>query len=168
MMNKLSATTKGLIAGVVMVLISIAIYFAKGDFENNLQYITYAVYVATILWALYDFKNSAADNKSFKEYFSTGFRCFIVIAFIMVLFTFIFTRIDPTMKEQMAVIYRADLAAKGNYTGVEIEGMVQKAKDYFNIMLTSMAIFGYLVIGSMVTVITSLFLIKQSKTTTQV
>ena len=163
MIKKLSATTKGLIAGIIMVIISIAIYFAKGNFDNNLQYITYAVYVAAILWALYDFKNSAAENKSFKEYFSTGFRCFIVITFIMVLFTFIFTKVDPSMKEQMAVKYRADLAAKGNYTNVEIEAMVQKAKDYFNIMLTSMAIFGYLVIGSMVTVIVSLFFVRSNQ-----
>ncbi len=163
MINKLSATTKGLMAGVIMVIISIAIYFARGNFDNNLQYITYAVYVAAILWALYDFKNSAAENKSFKEYFSTGFRCFIVITFIMVLFTFIFTKVDPSMKEQMAVKYRADLAAKENYTNVEIEAMVQKAKDYFNIMLTSMAIFGYLVIGSMVTVIVSLFFVRSKQ-----
>ncbi len=163
MMNKLSATTKGLIAGILMVIISIAIYLVKGNFENNLQYITYAVYVAAILWALNDFKNSDAENKSFKEYFSTGFRCFIVIVFIMVLFTFIFTKIDPSLKEQMAVQYRAELSGKENYTSAEIDGMVQKAKDYYNIMLTSMAIFGYLVIGSMVTVLASLFFVKQKQ-----
>ncbi len=163
MINKLSPTIKGLIAGILMVLISIGIYLAKGNFDNNLQYITYAVYVAAILWTLIDFKNSTAENKSFKEYFSTGFRCFIVIAFIMVLFTFIYTKVDPSLKEQMAVNYRADLTAKGNYTGVEIDGMVQKAKEYFNIMLTSSAIFGYLVIGAMVTVVASLFFVKQNQ-----
>jgi hypothetical protein len=39
--------------------------------------------------------------------------------------------------------------------------MVQKAKDYFAIMLTSMAIFGYLIIGSMVTLLTTLFFLKK-------
>ena len=68
------------------------------------------------------------------------------------------------MKEQMGINYRTDLQSKGNYTPAEINNMVQKAKDYFNIMLTSMAIFGYLVIGAMVTVMVSLFLIRQSKT----
>lgn len=163
MINKFTPTIKGLIAGVLMVIISIAIYLAKGDFDNNLQYISYALYVATILWTLYDFQQSDAADKSFKQYFSTGFRCFIVITFIMVLFTFIFTKVDPSLKEQMAVKYRADLTAKGNYTATEIEGMVQKARDYFNIMLTSMAIFGYLVIGSMVTVVGSLFFVRKGR-----
>ena len=164
-MKKLTATYKGFITGIAMVAFSIGIYLVKGDFENNLQYITYGLYVAGILWALIDFKNSPEENKSFKNYFSTGFKCFIVITFLMVLFTFIFTKVDPGMKEQMAVKYRADLQAKGNYTPAEIEAMVQKAKDYFNTMLTSMAIFGYLVIGSMVTIAASLFFIKQKKTT---
>jgi ABC-type Na+ efflux pump permease subunit len=68
---------------------------------------------------------------------------------------------NPGMKEQMATTYRADLEAKGNYTVAEINTMVQKAKDYFAIMLTSMAIFGYLIIGSMVTLLTTLFFLKK-------
>ena len=67
------------------------------------------------------------------------------------------------MKEQMAVKFRSELVGKGNYTAPEIEEKVQQAKDYFSIMLTSMAIFGYLVIGSMVTIITTLFFIKKKQ-----
>ncbi|RYF89456.1 MAG: DUF4199 domain-containing protein [Chitinophagaceae bacterium] len=163
MMNKFTPTIKGVIAGVLMVLISIAIYFAKGDFDNPLQYISYAVYIGAILWSLYDFEQSDTADKSFKQYFSTGFRCFIVITFIMVIFTYIFTKADPSLKEQMAVKYRAELTGKGNYTAPEIDSMVQNAKDYFNIMLTSMAIFGYLVIGSMATVLGSLFFVRKGR-----
>ena len=146
-----------------MVFASICIFMLLGNFENNFQYITYSLYVGGILWALLDFKNSDAEKKGFKDYFSNGFKCFIVVTFIMVLFTLIFTQVDATLKDQMAIKYRADLASKGNYTPVEIDTMVQKAKDYFNIMLTSMAIFGYLIIGAMVSVIASLFFIQQEK-----
>jgi hypothetical protein len=162
-MKKINATYKGLITGLSMVLASICIFWLLGNFDNNFQYITYALYVAGILWALIDFKNSDAEKKAFKDYFSNGFKCFIVVTFIMVLFTLVFTQVDATMKDQMAVKYRSDLASKGNYTPAEIDTMVQKAKDYFNIMLTSMAIFGYLIIGAMVSVIASLFIIQQEK-----
>lgn len=167
-MKNISATIKGLITGLLMVAVSIGIYLFKGDFDNSLQYITYAVYVAGIIWTLWDYKKRESPGITFKNYFTEGFKCFVTVTFLMVLFTFIFSKIDPTMKELMAVNYRADLMSKGNYTPAEIDSMVQKAKDYFNIMLTSMAIFGYLVIGAMVTVITSLFLIKQTKTNTLV
>ena len=162
-MNNLSATYKGLITGLLMLLVSAGIFYTKGNFESNLQYVTYALYVGGIIWTLNSFYKNNPGNKSFKAYFSEGFKCFIVITFLMVLFTFIFTKINPGMKEQMAVKYRADLVGKGNYTAPEIEERVKQAKDYFSIMLTSMAIFGYLVIGSMVTIITSFFFIKKKQ-----
>lgn len=160
-MNHLSATYKGLITGLLMLLVSGGIFYIKGNFESNLQYITYALYVGGIIWTLNSFNRNNPDNKSFKDYFTEGFKCFIVISFLMVLFTFIFTKMNPAMKEQMGINYRADLVAKGNYTPAEIDNMVQKAKDYFTIMLTSMAIFGYLIIGSMVTLITTLFFTRR-------
>ena len=81
----------------------------------------------------------------------------------MVIFTFAFTKMHPELKEAMAVKYRAELIEKGNYTPVEINDMVQKAKEFFTVMLTSLAIFWYLVMGSMVTVITTLFFLKRER-----
>lgn len=159
----MSVTYKGLITGALMIAVSIGIFKLKGNFENSLQYITYALYIAGILWALFDFKNNSDQDKSFKNYFTTGFKCFIVVTFLMVLFTFIFARLDVSMKEQMALNYRQDLVSKGNKTPAEIDKMVQTARDYFNVMLTSMAIFGYLIIGAMVTLIASLFLVQRQK-----
>jgi len=157
-MKNLSATYKGLITGIVMVLISIGIYFYRGSFENKLQYITYFTYIAGIIWALIGYKRSAAETKTFKNYFAQGFRCFIVVTLIMVVFTWVFLKMNPALKDEMATQYRADLVKQGNYTPAEIEGMVIKAKEYFITMLTSMAIFGYLLIGALVTLIGSAFL----------
>ncbi|MFZ1530089.1 MAG: DUF4199 domain-containing protein [Ferruginibacter sp.] len=161
-MNKISSTYKGLITGLLMLAVSLGIYYAKGSFENNLQYITYALYVGGILWALIAFKNGPSENKTFKNYFTEGFKCFIVIVFVMVLFTFIFTKMHPELKEQMAATYRAGLVSKGNYTPPEIDKMVLQAKDYFVTMLVSMAIFGYLVIGAIVTLVGSIGLSRKN------
>ena len=157
-MKNLSATYKGLIAGTLMILISIGIYFYRGSFENKLQYITYFVYIAGIIWTLIGYKQSDAEPKTFKNYFSQGFRCFIVVALMMVVFTWVFLMLNPGLKADMAVQYRADLVKKGNYTAPEIDTMVAKAKEYFTTMLISMTIFGYLLIGSLVTLIGAAFL----------
>lgn len=157
-MKNLSATYKGLIAGTLMILISIGIYFYRGSFENKLQYITYFVYIAGIIWTLIGYKQSDAEPKTFKNYFSQGFRCFIVVALMMVVFTWVFLMLNPGLKADMAVQYRADLVKKGNYTAPEIDTMVVKAKEYFTTMLISMTIFGYLLIGSLVTLIGAAFL----------
>ncbi|CAN5775101.1 hypothetical protein BH11BAC4_BH11BAC4_19950 [soil metagenome] len=157
-MKNLSATIKGFITGVIMILISIAIYYYRGSFENKLQYITYFVYIAGIIWTLAGYKQSHAEPKTFKTYFAQGFRCFIVVALLMVLFTWVFLMLNPHLKAEMATQYRADLLKQGNYTPAEMDSMVLKAKEYFTTMLISVAIFGYLLIGSLVTLIGSAFL----------
>ena len=157
-MKNLSATFKGLIAGTLMILISMGIYFYRGSFENKLQYITYFVYIAGIIWTLIGYKQSDAEPKTFKNYFSQGFRCFIVVALMMVVFTWAFLMLNPGLKADMAQQYRTDLVKKGNYTAPEIDTMVAKAKEYFTTMLISMTIFGYLLIGSLVTLIGAAFL----------
>lgn len=162
-MTKISATTKGMITGVLMIFISIVIFLTQGGFDNNLQYIAYFIYVAGVVWALNDYRLSSAENKTFKSFFTVGFKCFVVITFLMVLFTFIFNLVEPSLKQQMAANYRADLTAQGNYTPAEMDKMIRTAEEYFNVQITSRAIFGYLLIGVMVTVITSFIFSQQQR-----
>jgi len=163
-MNQLSATMKGLLTAIAMIAVSLGIYFSKKNFDNNLQYITYALYVAGIVWTLVSFRRNSPGNPTFKSYFGEGFKCFIVVALLMVAFTYIFLKLQPSFREDMAVNYRAELVKKGNYTPAEIDANVAKAKDYFVTMLISMAVFSYLVIGALVALITAGFLSSQKKT----
>ena len=162
-MKNLSPTYKGLITGILMILLSVGIFFYRGNFENNLQYITYSIYIAGIVWTLIVFKQSGEEKKTFKSYFTQGFKCFIVVTFLMVAFTWIFLQVNPALKEEMARNYRLELLRSGNKTPQEIDTLVASAKQYFITMLTSMAIFGYLLIGALVTVIASAFLSQQKK-----
>jgi hypothetical protein len=164
-MKYLTPTIKGLITGIVMVLLSMSIYYYRGSFENGLQYIVYAVYVGGIVWTLSSFRNSDAETKNFKTYFSQGFKCFIMVTFIMVAFTWIFLKMNPSLGTAMGENYRADLVKKGNYTTAEIDRMVITAKQYFVVSLVSVAIFGYLVIGAIVTTITAVFFSRRDKIT---
>ncbi len=79
----------------------------------------------------------------------------------MVAFTFIFNRLHPEFKDEMAKAYSEDLAKKGNSTPAEMAGNVEKMKQYYLTMLISGAIFGYLLIGAAITAVTSLFFIKR-------
>ena len=163
-MKNLTATRKGILTGLIMIGFSLLIYYSKGNFENGLQYITYAMYIAGIIWTLIAYQQSSSDNKTFKNYFSEGFKCFVVVTLLMVAFTFIFLKLNPGMKEDMALKTRAELNNKGNYMPAQVDEMVEKSKQYFVTMLVSMATFGYLIIGALITAITSGFLSQQKKT----
>lgn len=159
-MKSLNATYKGLATGLLMVLVSILLYYMQKGFESNLRYVTYAIYAAGIYWALSSYSNGAGAIKTFRSFFSQGFKCFIVVTLMMVSFTYILIKSDPGLEAEMAVNQRQGLEQKGNLTPAEIDKNVAFAREYYVTMSTSSAIFGYLAIGSFFTAIISLFLLK--------
>ena len=64
-MKNLTAAKKGLLIGVIMIVASFLIYYIKGNFENDLQYIVYFLYVGGIVWTLFEYKKNADALPSF-------------------------------------------------------------------------------------------------------
>jgi hypothetical protein len=81
----------------------------------------------------------------------------------MVVFTYIFVKLTPSLEAEMAVNYRADLLKKENLTPAEVDSNVANARRYFTTMLTSMAIFGYLVIGGLATAVISGIMLQKKE-----
>ena len=162
-MNNISARNKGLITGAVMIIISICIFIAKGNFENGLQYITYTTYVAGILWAIFTFKKQTGNTATFKQYFAEGFKCFIVVTLLMVLFTLVFILLQPQLKEQMATLMRAGYSKAVDLTPVDIENRIATAKKFFLPGYVMGAVLGYLFIGALISLIAAGFLSSANK-----
>lgn len=161
MLTNLNATHKGLIGGVLMTGLSLAFYYSGQPFDSPLQYVIYAVYAAAIVWTIYDYSRSAENTNKFGAFFLQGFRCFVVISLLMVVFTFVFNKMHPEFKEEMVKAYREEMTQKGNTTPAEMTANIEKAKDYYLTMLISGAIFGYLLIGAVITTATSLLFLKR-------
>ena len=162
-MIKLSATLKGLVTGLAMIATSFIIHAVKGNFDNSLQYITYSLYVAGIIWTLLSFERLPENPRTFKAYFTQGFRCFIVVVLLMVLFTAGFLQMHPELTSQMGEQYKADLLKQGNKTEQEIQKLVAAAKSNFMPAMIMAVIFSYLLIGTMITAITSGVLLQRKR-----
>lgn len=161
-MIQLSPTVKGLITGILMIAVSIGIYSRQGNFEGPVKYLTYLLYIGGITWTLVAYSRMEV-LKTFKTYFTQGFKCFIMVTFLMVAFTFTFLKMTPSLKEEMAQNYRTDLIRIGDKTPGEIDTMVLQAKEYYVTLQTSMTIFFYLFIGTIVTILLSLILMSVHK-----
>ena len=146
-----------------MIAMSFFIYYVKGSFDNKLQYVTYMIYLLGVVWAVYDFSKQAGKDAKFGSYFSAGFKCFIVVTLLMVLFTVVFLMIHPEMKEEMGTTVRNAMIKDGNKTPKEIEEAVLMAKKSFMPALIMAAVFSYLAIGALITAITSAVFIQQKK-----
>jgi 4-hydroxybenzoate polyprenyltransferase len=160
-MQQLNATKKGAVTGVAMIALTLALFYARQPFDSPAQYLVYLLYAAGIIWTLYDFSKSEENNNKFATFFLQGFKCFMVITLLMVIFTYVFNKMHPEFKDEMAKAYREELVKKGNSTPAEIADNIKKMNQYYLTMLISGAIFGYLLIGGAITAAASLLFMKR-------
>ena len=144
-----------------MVAMALLFYYTGQPFESPFQYLIYIIYAIGIVWAIYDFSKTEENTNKFAAYFLQGFKCFIVVTLLMVIFTFVFNKMHPEFKEQMAAAYKNELIKKGNATPDEILSNVEKMKSYYLTMLISAAIFGYLLIGAVIAAGSSLLFMRR-------
>jgi glucan phosphoethanolaminetransferase (alkaline phosphatase superfamily) len=159
MLNKLSATIKGLITGLAMITALLLTMLAKLPQNGVGQYLAYFIYTAGVVWTLVIF-NKTAHKNTFKEFFNEGFKCFIVVTLMMVVYTFVFSKFNTVYRDAYADVMRQELTKQGNYTPAEIDKQVSSMKSNFAITITSGAIFFYLIIGALVTAVTSAFITR--------
>ena len=162
-MKKITPLIKGIITGAVMIIVSLILYYSKIPVESNLHYTIYILYAAGIAWALISYSRSASYTGKFADIFGQGFRCFIVVALMMVAFTAIFSMQHPEFAEEAANYYKEDLIKEKNKTPEEIEQLVTAAKKQYTTGLVSLTIFGYLITGAVITAAGSAVLLMRRK-----
>ncbi|MEO5942492.1 MAG: DUF4199 domain-containing protein [Ferruginibacter sp.] len=159
-MKKINATYKGLIAGILMIGLSVLFFYGlKYPVTGDNQILILLVYVAAIIWSLLALKKrSQAAPLKFKDYFSEGFKTFVVVTLLMVVFTYVFYKLNPQILEDGIKDNNALLLKQGDHTPAEIADNAKKMRDIFMPMMTAINTIKYLIIGALVTVIGAGFL----------
>jgi hypothetical protein len=164
MLQKINATKKGLVTGFVMAGVLLFFFYAlKLPFNGTEQYAVYFVYMAGIIWSLYAFGQSNAENKTFKEYFSAGFKTFIVVTLLMVVFALIFFSFDTSVRESGIAENNKLLLAEGNHTPAEIESNAAQLRKIFMPMMVGITTFKYLILGALITAVGAGFLSQKKQ-----
>ncbi|HEX2683236.1 MAG TPA: DUF4199 domain-containing protein [Ferruginibacter sp.] len=163
MLKNLNATQKGLVTGIVMIGMSLFFYYVlKLPVNKQEQYVLFALYTAGIMWSLFAHRYSAADQ-NFKSYFSTGFKTFIVVTLLMVVFTFIFFKFNTSYRDAGIAENNALLLKEGNHTAAEIESNAKQLKQAFMPLMVGIVTFKYLILGALLTVLGSGFLSRKKQ-----
>lgn len=163
---KLSPLIKGIITAVLMIATSLFTFYTLPP-TSPLHYLVFAVYALGIIWTLAAFSKSPESTGKFGGFFNTGFRCFIVATLLMVVYTFTFNKLHPEFAEESALVYKKELvaaqlqASPGHKTPTEIEEAVARYKKGYTMALVYGSIFGYLIIGAVVTALASVILTRR-------
>lgn len=159
---RLSPALKGGITAAAMIAIALITYYSDMPADSNFQYLVYVLYAGGIIWTILAYKNSEKYTGRFWDSFNQGFRCFIIVTLTMVLFTAIFSKMHPEFAEESAKLYKEELVKSNSKTPAEIEDVVKKYKNSYTMMLVYRSIFGYLIIGAIITAVTAALTTRRS------
>jgi hypothetical protein len=157
---KIKATYKGLIIGMLMVAVSLFFFYGmhlEANGPNQMWVIV--LLIAGIVWSLLDFHHSPNSlGAKFKDYFSEGFRTFIIITLLMVVYTGVFYKFNPSILEGVIAKNEAMILQAGDKTPAEISENSAKLRSIFMPMTISLTTVTFLLFGAITTLIGSLFL----------
>lgn len=153
MKKKLSPLIKGLITGIAMIIVASVLYYSNTSTATGLQNVALILFALGIFWTLFDYSRSEEYTGKFGDIFSQGFKCFIIVTLVMVVYIIAFTKTHPEMELEYAKAYREYLMENQpkDRTPAEIEEQVAKAKSNYTTTFVSGAIFQNLLLGAVFT-----------------
>ncbi|MBI3883524.1 MAG: DUF4199 domain-containing protein [Sphingobacteriales bacterium] len=155
-MNQFTASHRGLITGGLMIALALFFFYElKQPVDSPYQYYIYTVYTLGIIWNLLAFNKKADGTTRFKDYFSAGFKTFIIITFLMAVFSFIFFFFHPEIRDNKIELNNQLVIQQGNYTPAEIAENAKRLKDIYMPMTIAITTFMYLFLGALITAIIS-------------
>lgn len=148
----------------MMILVILRGYYTGMQAVQGIQFIIYLIYAAGIGWAILSYRFSPAFTGTFKDLFSQGFRCFIIVTLAMAVFYWVFNARHPEFAETSANVLRERLEKmEGDQRMLpnQINEEVITYKKQYTLKLVSGAIFGYLIIGVIFTALMSALLTRR-------
>ncbi len=141
-----------------MVITSLVMFYGMHiSLQGRNEYIVFALYIAGICWCLADYHRQR-NNKTFKDYFSAGFKTFIVACLMMVVFVYIFNKLNPQIRDAMIAENNKLVSEVGSRTPAEVQANADKIKELylpFTLLATTLK---YLFLGALITVVGAGFL----------
>jgi len=158
-----SAMTYGLYLAIVLTLFSVILYVSGQILNQKLGYASIAIYVAGIIFAQISYRNREMNGTiSYGQAVGFGAAIMLFSGIITSLYTLIlYTFIDPGLLDQMKTMQEEAMLQKGlNEDQIEA-AMAIASKMMSPAWISIMALFGSVFMGTIVSLITSIFVKKQ-------
>ena len=126
-----STTTKGLIIGLILVVLGLAMYFLKIDVNGPMRWVQLIIFVAGIIWAVMTYGKQLNYNSTFGNYFAHGFKVAAVATVILIIYLIIFNLLFPDFKETAIEQARKKMSEKNNMTPEQIDQAITITKKFF-------------------------------------
>ncbi|MFC4261364.1 DUF4199 domain-containing protein [Ferruginibacter yonginensis] len=157
---KIASKYIGLITGILMVAASLILFYPLHlPVTGSNQYIILSLLTMGVLVSLVLYSKQPHENTpTFKDYFTEGFKTFIVVVLIMAIYTFVFYKFNTQILETAIKESNELIIKQGDKTPAEIEANAQKLRSIFMPMMITVTTIKFLIIGALVSVVGAGFL----------
>ena len=153
----------GLLLAVAVIIFSLLLFVLEVSKQSSLNYLSYVIMIAGILLFQFQYRNKQRGGIiSYGDAFKVGLVTTIFYSIIMAIFTYIFfTYIDPGAIEEGKRIAEEEMIRRG-MTDQEIDqAMKYAARFQTPTWLVIWALLGNIVVGIIISLITSIFVKKE-------
>jgi hypothetical protein len=148
-----TSSTKGIIISLILIVIALATYFLDLDASSGIQYVSYVIFIAGIIWSVNIYGKQINHNSTFGNYFAHGFKVAALVTAIMIIYVVIFVNLFPDMKEKAMEAARKNMEAKGKMTPDQITQALTFTKKFFMVFAIGATLLGYLIFGALASLI---------------
>ncbi len=148
-----STSTKGIVIGLILIVLMLVTYFANVKVDGPVQYIGYAVFIGGIIWSIVIYGRQINYNATFGNYFAHGFKVSAVVTVLMIIFLIIFVNLFPDFKEQAIAQARIKMHEKNNLTDDQMSQGLEFTRKFFMVFLIGGTLVGYLLFGAIASLI---------------
>lgn len=143
-----STTTKGLVIGLILVMLALVTYFTNIEVNGPAQWIGYAVFIGGVIWSVYSYGKQVEYNSTFGNYFAHGFKVAALVTAIMIIYIVIFIVLFPDFKEKALDKARVAMREKNNMTEEQMTQAMEWTKKFFMVFLIGATLLGYIIFGA--------------------
>ena len=144
-----STTTKGLVIGLILIILALTMYFANIEVNGPVQWIGYAVFIGGIMWSVYSYGKQMDYNSTFGNYFAHGFKVAALVTAIMIIYVVIFIILFPDFKEKAIDKARIAMREKKDLTEEQMTQGIEVTRKFFMVFLVGFTLIGYLILGAL-------------------
>jgi len=145
--NVTTTTTKGLIIGLILVVLGLIIYFLKLDINGPVKWVGYVVFIGGIIWSVISYGKQINYNSTFGNYFAHGFKVSALVTAILIIYVVIFNLLFPEFKE-MAMEQSRKAMIEKNVPQEQMQKGLEITKKFFMVFVVGGTLFIYILVGA--------------------
>jgi len=142
-----SPITVGIVVSLILIILSIVIYFAGLYTQNWAQYVGFAILFVGILWGVLNHGKEKNHQVTFGNLFGFGFKVAAVITCLIILYSVLSGYIFPDAKQKIMEIAKEKALANPNANQEQVEKGMEMFEKNYTLFIVIGVVFWYILIG---------------------